>query len=384
MNRSLPWLGLALFLWGIGEGMFIQLQPIYLQQLGADPVQIGLILGAFGLTMTLTHIPAGHLADRIGRRPLLIAAWSVGLFSTVGMAAAPSLPYFLIGLLGYGLTAFVASPLDSYTTAARGKWSVARAMSFVSVSFNGGAVIGPLIGGHLAEAYGFRTVYGLAAGVFVVSTAAVFLIKAQPKDHHEAGLLQASLLSNRPLLGFLAVFFFVAFGAYLPQPLTPNFLETYQHLSISQVGTLISIGYLGITLLQLVLGQLEARTGFILAQVSLSIWFFILWKASGFEWFAWGYIFYGGFRVLRSLGVAQVRGFVHGSQMGLAYGVAEMLGSATIFLAPPIAGLLYSADPWLMYPIGLVLLLTGIILTLTFIPRTRVLPQDRIELAPDL
>jgi len=66
MNRSLLWLGAALFSWGIGEGMFMLFQPLYLQQLGADPIQIGTILGAFGLVMVMVHIPSGHLWIALG------------------------------------------------------------------------------------------------------------------------------------------------------------------------------------------------------------------------------------------------------------------------------------------------------------------------------
>src|SRR5512139_1151531 len=149
MNHSLLRLGGALFLWGIGESMFLLFQPVYLQELGAGPIEIGAILGAFGAAMTLTHIPAGHLSDRLGRRPMLIAAWAVGVIATLLMATARSLPVFISGLLLYGLTAFVASPLDSYTTAARGKWSVGRAITFVSMTFNAGAIVGPLIGGRI-------------------------------------------------------------------------------------------------------------------------------------------------------------------------------------------------------------------------------------------
>ena len=83
MNRNLVFIALALFTWGMGESMFINFQPIYLAQLGSDPQQIGLILGAVGLTMAVTHMPAGHLADRIGRRPLLVAAWSIGFAAAV-------------------------------------------------------------------------------------------------------------------------------------------------------------------------------------------------------------------------------------------------------------------------------------------------------------
>ena len=120
MNPSLLWLGAALFTWGIGEGMFYMFQPIYLQQLGADPIQIGVILGGLGLVMTLAHIPAGYLSDRIGRRPILIAAWGIGVAATLIMAFATNLIVFIAGALLYRFTAFAISPLDSYVTAARG------------------------------------------------------------------------------------------------------------------------------------------------------------------------------------------------------------------------------------------------------------------------
>jgi hypothetical protein len=180
------------------------------------------------------------------------------------------------------------------------------------------------------------------------------------------------------------VYFFVAFAAYMPQPLTPNFLTNQQRLSLSSIGELISIAYLGTAILSLLLGQLEARTGFLLGQLGVVAFASILWQGLGFGWFAVGYFLLGGFRALRSLGVAQVRSFVHGSQMGLAYGMAETLGSATTLLAPPLAGYLYSRDPWLMYPVGLVLMALGLVITLAFVPRSRVFQPERIELAPDL
>jgi MFS family permease len=384
MNRSLLWLGGALFLWGVGESMFLQFQSVYLQDLGASPIVIGVILGAFGAAMTLTHIPAGHLSDGRGRRPMLIAAWSIGVLATGVMALATSLPAFVAGLLLYGFTAFVASPLDSYTTAARGKWSVGRAMTFVSMTFNGGAIIGPMIGGRIAEDHGFRSVYALAAAIFVLSTVAVLFISAQPRDQHDPENPPAGLLRNQRYLQFLGVFFFVAFAAYVPQPLSSNYLRNEQGLSLSALGQLISIAYLGTTILALLLGQLEARTGFLLGQAAMVGFTLILWKGMGLGWFAAGYFLLGGYRPIRSLGVAQVRQFVHKSQMGLAYGMAETLGSASTLLAPPLAGLLYAREPVLIYPTGLGLILVGIALTLMRVPRKKVAPRDHMDAVVEL
>jgi MFS family permease len=384
MNPTMLWLGGALFTWGIGESMFLLFQPIYMQQLGANPIQIGVILGFFGAVMTFAHIPAGHLSDRVGRRPLMIASWLIGIFATALMAFASTLPVFVAGVLLYGLTAFVASPLDSYTTAARGSWSVARAITFVSMTFNAGAVLGPITGGWIGDHYGLRTVYFLATAMFVISTFLIQFISAQPRDHRDPSNPPPSLLKNYRYLSFLAIYFAVAFATYLPQPFTPNFLKNQRALSLSIIGQLGSIGYLGNTLLNLVLGQLEARSGFLLGQLGVAAYAVLLWHGTGFGWFALGYFLLGGFRALRGLGVAQVRPFVHESQMGLAYGIAETCGSATVLLAPPLAGYLYSIDPALIYPVGLVLIGLGVAMTLIFVPRSLKLPPERIELAPDL
>ncbi len=384
MNRSLLWLGASLFMWGLGESMFLLFQPIYLQQLGADPIQIGVILGAFGAVMTLTHIPAGYLSDLIGRRPFLVAAWMIGIAAALLMAIARTLPVFVVGVLIYGFTAFVASPLDSYVTAARGEWSVGRAITFISMTYNAGAILGPVTGGWLGEHFGLGQVYFFSAGIFILSTVVLFFIGSQPRDHHDPQDPPPSLLKNSRYLGFLSILFVVAFATYLPQPLTPNFLSNQQHLSLELIGELFSFGSLGNSALNFLFGQFEARTGFILGQISVSLFAVLLWRGSGFGWFALGYFLLGGFRALRMLGVAQVRPFVHESQMGLAYGITEMIGSSTVLLAPPLAGYLYQLDPALMYPIGLVLIGIGIALTLIFVPRSKKLPPDHIELAPDL
>jgi MFS family permease len=383
MNPSLLWLSAALFTWGIGESMFLLFQPIYLQQLGADPIQIGAILGGFGAVMTIAHVPAGYLSDRIGRRPMLIAAWVIGIIATLVMALANNLIVFIIGMAIYGFTAFVMSPLDSYVTAARGNWSVARVITLISMTFNAGAVLGPITGGWVGDHFGLRTVYFISTGVFVISTIIMVFIAKQPRDHHDPENPPPGLLTNRRYLGLLAILFAVAFATYVPQPLTPNFLRNQHGLSLSLIGQLGSIGSLGNTILNFLLGQLAARTGFILGQVGVVAFALLLWRGSGFGWFAVGYFLLGGFRVLRNLGVAQLRPYVHESQMGLAYGIAETVGSSTVLLAPPLAGYLYSRDPALMYPVGLVLIGVGIAISLVFTPHSRVLPPDHIELAPD-
>ena len=99
MKRDFVLVTVSMIIWGMGEGAFMYFQPLYLEELGASPLVIGAILGAVGLAMTLFHIPAGFLSDRIGRRQLMWAAWGMGVITTGIMAAARSLAGFSIGRL---------------------------------------------------------------------------------------------------------------------------------------------------------------------------------------------------------------------------------------------------------------------------------------------
>ena len=74
---------LALLLWGFGEGLFLHIQPLYIEQLGANPVQIGGLLSAMSVVMALAYLPAGALADRLPRKWLMLGGRALGTIATV-------------------------------------------------------------------------------------------------------------------------------------------------------------------------------------------------------------------------------------------------------------------------------------------------------------
>lgn len=370
MNRSLLFIALALLLWGFGEGMFINFIPIYLDnEFHLTKAQIGLVLGIFGFSMMLTHIPAGRLADRLGRRPLLIAAWLVGLAATVIMALGRALPLYLTGLFLYGLTSFVASPLSSYVTAARGKWPVGAALSFTTATFSTGMVFGPLTGGWIGEQFGMRASFLAASVVFTASTVFILLIAAQPIDHHDPASPPPGLRRNRQLLAFFAILTFAVFAMYLAIPLTPNFLESVRGLSLSQTGLVFAAGALGNALVALLLSRSNPRFGFLAAQTMVILFAIAIWKGNNLPIFALGYFLLGGFRAARPMAMAQARALVHDSQMGITYGTMETISGMIFFLTPPLAGLLFEWKPEAIYPLTIGLLSISILIGILFLPR---------------
>ncbi len=369
MNPSLLLISASLFVWGIGEGMFYMFQPFYLSQLGANPEMIGYILGAFGFMMMIAHIPAGYLADRIGRRPMLISAWLIGITAAWIMALANSLPVFIVGMLLYGFTAFVASPLNSYVTAARGKWSIGRAITLSNAAFGLGIVIGPFTGGWIAGHYGLRLIYFIAGSLFIFSTLMIWMIAPQPREQHNPDNPAPSLFGNRRFLAFIALGFFVTLAMYLPQPFQAKFLQDVRGLSLEQIGLLGTLGGIGNTVMTFAAGFMNVRLGFLLGQASAGVSTAIIWQMKSYGWFAASYFLLGGYRAARTLYTAQIRPLVLESQMGLAYGISETVQGLTLIIAPIVSGIIYQSNPILIYPIALAGTLLAILFSLFFTPR---------------
>jgi hypothetical protein len=69
------------------------------------------------------------------------------------------------------------------------------------------------------------------------------------------------------------------------------------------------------------------------------------------------------------MAMAQARGLVHDSQMGISYGAMETVSSIIFIIAPPIAGFVFDRDPFLIYPLVIGLILISMLVSYFFAPR---------------
>src|ERR1044072_5053371 len=237
--RDLAIVAISEFIWGLGEGLFIFFLPLALQRWNTDTVQIGAVLSMIGGTMAVVQLPAGYFSDRLGTRPLIFAALLLGIGSAIVMAVARSLPIFVAGLLAYGCTSFISAPLNSYYTSLRGRWSVQRAVTFHAAAFQVGAILGPGLGGWIANTAGLAIVFRYSAGLFVVSTLVMSLARRPLElEPQEASIPLVSPMANPRFLGLLAIVFFTIIAISVPQQLTSLYLQNVQHISIQQIGTM--------------------------------------------------------------------------------------------------------------------------------------------------
>lgn len=354
MSRDNKILMLALFLWGAGEGLFIYVQPIYLGELGADPVAIGAALSFASAAAAASHIPAGWLADHLGRRGVMIAGWALGALACLAMYLATDLWLFVAGAVTYAFTLFVVGPLSAYAAQARGAQSAQRAITLAYAGFWAGTIVSPAAGGWLGEVFGLRIVFGVAAVIIGLATVTVLFVRPQPVTHVAAGETRyGALFAHRRYRLLLGLVFLALIGIYLGLPLMPKFLQEVRGYNLSLIGWLGTINSVGGVLANGLLGQSPPRRGFLMGQIAILLAMVLLLTTSLPAWMALAYLFRAGWNLVHSMSIAQVNQLVTPAQTGLAFGLMETSISAAQIVAPLLAGQLYAMNTALPFQASL-------------------------------
>jgi MFS family permease len=379
IQRDLAIIAISAFIWGLGEGLFIFFLPLALQRWNTDTVQIGAVLSMIGVTMAIVQLPAGYFSDRFGARPLIFASLLLGIASAVAMAAARSLPFFVAGLLAYGCTSFISAPMNSYVTSLRGSWSVQRAVTFRAAAFQVGAIVGPILGGWIANTAGLSIVFRYSAGLFLASTLVMSLARRSfVLERQEASIHLVSPIANPRFLGFLAVVFFTIIAISVPQQLTSLYLQNIHQLSIQQIGTMGTIASIGTALIMFSLGNLRVSTGMFIGQLLLAGFALLMWRGQSTIAYFVGYFFVGGYQLYRSMALAFSRSLVKVGDTGLAYGLVETGNALAVVVAPLAAGFLYNYRPEAMYiaSLGALVITVGLNRLLFHEKRNEILPTQ--------
>lgn len=369
MTRSLWLIALSMFAWGVGDGMFLNFQPLYLQQLGADPIQIGVILGLVQVVAALSHILSGVLTSHLGAKKVMVTATAIGVAGAWMMFLAPGLQSFTFALAIFNFSWLVIVPISSYITRVHGGWTFTRTVTSVFAGYHLGSIIGPSIGGQIASEAGIRTVIGIAAAVFSITPLCLGLLSAEPGKPDPAAARYRELWSNPALLRLLPLIMFAMLALFLNWPLTPNFLQDVRQVSLRTIGFLGSINALGGLTLSLILGRLSPTTAFLLAQASVLGASASLWLGGSAAWYGIGYFLASGYRVANTLALALVKPLLRDAEVGVAYGILYAGMGISVFLAAPLAGVLYDLRPSLPYPVSLGLIGISILLFALLMPR---------------
>lgn len=346
---------LANFLFAFGTGLWLNLRPLYLADLGAAPKQIGLALAIGGFSAGVLPIPAGIISDRFGPRRVIIFSWLVALLGAVLTALAPTWQFATLGIVVWSLT-LAANPavttfvMLSMPAELRGE-NLEKAFSWVFRVWPFAMLFAPAVGGWVANRWGIRMDLWIGGITYLVAMLIFFMTVEVRAEKITTKFQFANLRKNRNywvLAGFFAV---LILAQQIGYSLLPNFLEDVGGFSQAQIGVLFSVSFLGAFMGNILVARVQPRTGFIILMIAS--WVGMLLLLAPTQPFLAGVAFFlfGSLTTMWLIKAASSGRAVSVADQGIAFGLIESLSFMAASAAAGIAGVLYDASPMHTLPI---------------------------------
>ena len=201
----------------------IPVLPLYAASLGAGPAQVGSINGAFMLTAGILSIPAGLMADRIGRKlPIVCGVLAIAVSSLLITQCHTALQMACsYALFGAGLAAFAPGMLSLVADVMPSK-RLGQAYGWYTTAIYIAMTLGPAAGGFMGKALGLRQVFFVSGGLSLAVALLAPLVLPAGASRGSAAVQSAvggsvTLLRNRWLVACLlaTVGSCIGFGAFL-------------------------------------------------------------------------------------------------------------------------------------------------------------------------
>lgn len=244
--------------------------------------EIQLMISAFLVGLGLAQPIHGLLADRYGRRPVLIAGFVIFLIASAASVMTASW-MALVTCRFFQAVGVSAGTVTSRAIIndAQPRHEAAITLSYVSIAMGVGPILAPIFGGVLDQMFGWRSIFiGCAiAGVLILALAIPWLPETRPKSGRAVKTLKATfsdygrLLSSGPFLGYTVMFgagqgLFFAF-----LPFAPDYFENV----LGQSKTVFIVSWVALSLAfmtgSLMGTRFVKRFGMDTAIARASIWF---------------------------------------------------------------------------------------------------------------
>ncbi len=339
----------------LGLGIIGPLMPIFASRLGAAGVALGLVFSGFSLSRTITMPIVGYHSDKHGRKQFLVMGLILYSLISIGYLFTHHIIELIWLRLLHGMASAMVIPIAmAYAGELARRGKEGEMMGTFSIATMTGLGVGPLLGGVLTDWFGESAAF---LALTVLSGFAAFLaFRFLPEQHgtrkkRSSGSFRENLkqvVQSRKIMGVL----WFRFVMTLARGTIISFFPLYAAAvgqSLSNIGILLSINMLLMSLFQKPFGRLSDKTGWrlpfilvgmVLAAISL---FLIPYAHSFVQLLILNLIMGIGGALAFPAAVALVVEFGRQIGMGSAMGYFNMALSTGMIFAPIFSGVIYDA-----------------------------------------
>lgn len=347
----------------LGFATVIPLLPLYLKaRLGASATLVGVVVATFAAVETVFKTTWGSLADRIGRRPVIVGGLLLSstapLLMTLLRSAWLFVPLRLVDGMGSAALWPVAAAMIADQTKGEQR---ATAMGTLNMFFLSGLALGPSLGLFVSGFLGSYAFGFYLASALLLSAAGLAMVVSHDGGHQtqaahhrpprEAviGILRG-VRASPPLPSMLFVAFVQMFGVGLLAPILVIYAHEVVQLSDQLIGTLFLVVVLAVALASVPGGRLADRVGRPRAVVwgmvlaSCGMWLLPLAGRGNLPVLAVAALLLGGsYAVSSPAWLALMSEMAPPGSMGMVMGASETAQGAGLVIGPVLGGILYDA-----------------------------------------
>jgi len=325
------------FLWFVSMHLLTVPLPLYVERIGGNPSQVGLVMGTFAVAAILARPYVGRLVDRLGGKPSLLLGSLIFAIGPLLYMVSRSVPALAVArfLHGFGISATSTAYIVIIAALAPpGRRGEAIGLSAAAMPL--ALMTAPAIGASLLESWGFAPLFILSASVAALSLLTAFFIaeprsedRNDPSDEESEGaffrlIRLRSVWVPSGAMGVLAV----SYGSVL------TFLPLFAiQQGIDNPGLFFTAYGLTLIAVQVPAGRVSDLVGrfrvIVPAMVLLAFAFPVLASVQSLPLLLGGAVLYGlGFgsarATLNALTVDTVPASIRGMAMSIAYGSFDL------------------------------------------------------------
>lgn len=375
-RKKLALLMLNMFIAVGSFGIIIPIIPAYLKGIGQGGTAAGLIIAIFAFAQFLVSPIGGKWADKYGRRPLINAGLLILAISMFMFYFADSIVLLYISRAIGGIGCALLIPaIYAYVADITTMDQRAKGNSFISAAMSLGIVIGPGIGGFLAD-YGLKApllvsaIVGLLAFVVSFFTLPESLTeKMDISNESNQSMIKDVLLSvKKPFFIPLVITLIMSFGLMAYETVLGLYVNDQFGATPQEIAFMITAtGLVGVIMQLFVVDRIVKLIGELnvlkLFLIVTAVGFLLSIIAGSYAmFFAISLMIFLATSILRPV-LTTLISKLAGNEQGFAMGMNNAYMSIGNILGPLLAGALYDIRILLPFIAGLIILIITTIFT---------------------
>ena len=368
----------SIFLVFLGISLVIPVMPSIMNELNISGAGLGYLTAAFAFTQLIFSPFTGRAADKFGRKIIIVIGLFIFGFSELLFGFGKTIEVLFISRMLGGLAgAFIMPAVTAFIVDLTTDKNRARSLGYMTAAINFGFIIGPGIGGVLAE-ISTRLPFFVAAALGLIGGILSIFMLTEPKKVTEVAADKTEVTTSNFKRLFTPIFFIaflVIFIASFGLASFESFFSLYFDRKLGFTPSDIAIAITGGAMIgafaQIVLfepltrriGELNIIRAAIIYTAVLV--FVITFLDSYWSVMAVAFIIFIGFDLVRPA-VTTFLSHIAGNNQGFAGGMNSFFTSLANVIGPVLAGILFDINMDFPYYFSVVILLIGFIITVFF------------------